>query len=80
MVIMKNGFNKILIDKNEVNKYNKLYRLKEKREMIKRDFFNKSTIFILNINIKKLIFIIDELNSEKIRKFKNNAFIISSKV
>ena len=39
--------------------------------MIKRDFFNKSTIFILNINIKKLIFIIDELNSEKIRKYKN---------
>ena len=39
--------------------------------MIKRDFFNKSTIFILNINIKKFIFIIDELNSEKIRKYKN---------
>ena len=63
-LIVKNGFNKMHIENEEVNKeeYNKLYKIKRIREMTKQDFFNKS-----NINLSMN----DKLISDNTKKYKN---------
>ena len=63
-LIVKNGFNKMHIDNEEVNKeeYNKLYKIKRIKEMTNQDFFNKS-----NINLSMN----DKLYNDNPRKFKN---------
>ena len=72
-LIMKNGYNKMHIDKKEANReeYNKIYKIKRIKEMTKQDFFNRSNLTNTNLSMN------DKFYSENNTKYKNLKIIQS---